>query len=437
MAGVIASRGAAAQERTPPTPAAQVEAPGGAVPAPFARLARSLRAGGVHLRLTFVDNFAANLAGGWRQGSDNAAGLVFGADFDLARLIDLPGGKIHVTFAQYAGRSLSADYIGSADKVQDYNYPYEQFELAQLSYEQRLFHDRLDLLVGRINATGQFAHVAYGCDYENAIDCPFTLTDITGGFTGFPYVNWGGRVRYATTRTTYVKAGAFEINPTRLHNSGFDWSTGGATGVIVPVEVGYRTTSAQTRYPSHIALGGWYNSARYIDPYLNSKHQPRGLDGGRPLFYQGGRRGLYATGEQVIYRPDRTGDRNLAVFAIAAAPLDSREIYAFQAVAGVVYKGPFPARPFDRFGALVSYVRFSDREIGYLNDLLLKAHGTSRLSPDQFIFEVNYGARLVPGVVLYPDLQYIVNPDTSSHPDATAAPGNAFVIGTRLVVRFH
>ena len=437
VAGLIASVGAMAQGRSAPAPDPPPGTPGGAVTAALVRLDRSLLASGVHLRLTAVDNFAANLTGGWRQGSDNAMGVVFGADLDLARLIGLPGGQIHVTFAQYAGRSLSGEYIGSANKVQNYNYPYKQFELAQFSYEQRLLHGRLDLLVGRINATGQFARVVEGCHYENAIACPFTLTDMTGGFTGFPYVNWGGRVRYRTTRTTYVKAGAFEINPTRLHNSGFTWSTRGATGVIVPVEIGYRTTIWQTRYPSHFALGGWYNSAPYRDPYFNSRGQPRGLFGGKPLLYAGGRGGLYATAEQVVYRPDRASHRDLTLFAVAGAPFDTREVYAFQAVVGALWKGPFAARPFDQFAVLASYVRFSNREIGYLNDLLFKAHSPSGLSPDQFIFEVNYGVPVAPGVVFYPDMQYIVNPDTISHPGASAVPGDAFVIGTRLVAHFH
>lgn len=397
----------------------------------------TLEVHGIHLRMLVVNNLAANPVGGVQQGATGVGGIIFGTDLDLARIVNWQGATFHVTFAQFWGRSLSHDYIGTANKVQNYNYyPNEQFELAQLSLEQKLDDGRLNLLVGRINATADFARTPYGCRFMNALNCPLTLTNITGQFTGFPFVNWGGRVRYEVTPAVALKAGAYEINPTRAHNSGFDWSTEGATGVIVPAAVDL-TTGRDTDYEGHFELGGWYNSAPYSDPFLNSAGRPRAFAGGRPLVYSGGRSGVFAEADGVVWRPKAKSGRNLALFAVAAAPFDERETYAFQAVGGMSYTGPFAARPHDQLNLMAAYIRFTNGYNSFLNELLRKNGAAGGLSQNQYIFEVNYAVRVRPELFLVPDLQYIVNPDTTMAPHANAVPQNVLVVGARVILEFR
>lgn len=408
---------------------------------PLAALQRAnqtLEVQGIHLWMLLVNNLAANPVGGARQGATGVGGVALGADLSLARIVNWQGATFHIQFAQYWGRSLSSDYIGTANKVQNYNYyPHQQFELSQFALEQKLDEGRLDLLVGRINATADFARTPYGCRFENALDCPLTLVDITGQFTGVPFVKWGGRVRYEVTPTLALKAGAFEINPTRVHNSGFDWSTEGATGVVVPVEVDV-SAGRDTAYEQHFQLGGWYNSAPYSDPFLNSRGQPRAFAGGKPLSYGGGRAGTFAEADGVVWRPTAKSERNLALFGVVAAPFDDREMYAFQVVGGMSDTGPFAARPHDQFNVMASYIRFTNGYNAYLNDLLRKNGGAGGLSQNQYIFEVNYALRVRPGLFIVPDLQYIVNPDTTTAPLGThAVPKNVLVVGARVILAFR
>ena len=418
-----------------PLPAVAAPTAGGPLAA-LRQLDDTLLAHGVHVRLALVNNFAANPVGGERQGAGVAGGVVFGADFHLGRIVGWQGATVHVTFAQYWGRNLSGDFIGTANKAQDYNYPFKQFELAQFSLEQKLDSGRLDLLVGRINATAHFARTPYGCRFENALDCPLTLTDITGEFTGFPYVNWGGVVRYQASPGLGLKAGAFEINHTRVHNAGFEWSTKDATGVIVPAELDF-SAGRGGGYARHAAIGGWYNSDPYIDPFLNARGKPRAFVPGKPLLYEGGRGGAFAEADAVVWRGGAKSGRNLALFGVAAAPFDARETYVFQGVLGAAWTGPFATRPHDQFNLIGSYIKFSGAEIGYLDDLLIK-HGTRRgLSADQFLFEANYAVRLRPGLFVVPDVQYIVNPDTAADPGARFVPKNVLVVGARVMVLVH
>lgn len=404
---------------------------------PVVRVGQELLDLGILPRARYVQSFAANPVGGLTQGTDTSGVAIFGADVDLARTVGLPGAQVHVTFAQFYGHELATDHIGDRTKVQSFYYPRKQFELAELTYEQKLLDGRVDVLVGRANATGDFARSTYGCRFQSVADCPFELTQAVAAFPGFPYVNWGGHIRYDPTPDTYAKVGAFELNATRNTNSGFDWGLNHSTGFVLPFEIGYGTDYRNDPYPRHFKLGGWFNSAPYTDPFLNTALRSRGFVGGKALAYQGGRTGMYALGDQVVYRYDRDTTRGVAVFATAGLPTDGKELFSFQAVTGAIWSGPFASRPGDEIGLLGTYIRLSDKEDGYINALLSKAHSTSLVDRNQFIFETNYNYQVIQGVFLAGSLQYLVNPDSISRPTATMAPKDALVVGIKLAVNVN
>jgi porin len=405
---------------------------------PLVRLGQDLLDDGVLLRLRTVDSIAGNPSGGISQGADANGVVIFGADFDLNRIAGLTGTLVHASFAQLYGHDLATDHIGDRTKVQTDYYPYKQFELSELTVEQSLFNDRLNVLVGRANATGEFARDTYGCRFEGVADCPFELTQLVGAFPGFPYVNWGGRVRVRLDGAVSIKAGAYELNSDRNRNQGFDWNLNDSTGFVSPVELAYETTFATDPMPRHYKLGFWYNSAAYSDPYLNTKGTSRGQFGGAALTYPGGRGGWYAIGDQVIWRHDDpvvkgASERGIALFATAGAPFDRAETFVFQGTAGAVWTGPFDARPADSINAIGSFLRLSDKEVGYLNALLTKAHSDSFISHAEFVFEVNYAVQAVPGVIIQPAVQYLVNPDDINRSSsAKFAPKDALVLGVKF-----
>jgi len=437
LAGLSSEAWAQAEPEFSPTPdrTTAVRSPLlGTAAEPLVRVAHDLLAAGILPRLRSVQSIAANPVGGLTQGTDASGVVIFGADADLNRIAGWQGAQLHITFAQFYGHELSTDHIGSRTKVQSFYYPRKQFELSEFTFQQKLFNDRLDVVVGRANATGEFARSTYGCRFQNVADCPYELTQAVAGFPGFPYVNWGGRVRYNPTPQTFAKVGAFQINAVRNTNTGFNWGLDHSTGFVVPGEIGYGTEYANDPYPRHFKLGGWYNSADYTDPYYNTAHKPRGLVGGKPASYAGGRGGYYALADQVVYRAEQSTTRGVAVFASGGAPLDSQELFAFEGVAGAVWTGPSASRPNDEIGLLGSYIRVSNLETGYLNSLLKKARSISFIHRNQFIFETNYSYRIVEGVYLAPGVQYIINPDTIGRPSARKAPPDALVFGLKFSV---
>jgi porin len=406
----------------------------GTVLEPAVRVGQDLLDAGILPRLRTVDSFAANPYGGLSQGTDASGVVIFGADFDMNRIAGAPGLLLHADFGQLYGHELSTDHIGSRTKVQSYYYPYKQFELTELTLEQSFWGDRLNVLAGRANATGEFARDTYGCRFEGVADCPFELTQYIAGFPGFPYVNWGGRVRVRPSESTYVKVGAYELNSRRNRTSGFDWGLNNSTGFVLPVEAGYETTYATDPMPRHYKVGFWFNSSDYTDPFLNTQHRSRAKYGGTALTYTNGREGFYALGDQVVWRHDTESRRGVAVFGAAGAPLDGREPFAFQGVLGGLWTGPFAARPDDQLGVLGSFIRLSDKEDGYLNALLVKAGSHTLISRESFVFEVNYTVQVAPGVLFEPAVQYLVNPDDISRTTARFAPKDALVLGAKFVL---
>jgi porin len=430
---------------SPPTDLAQPEAgpstqvkPPAAPPipllAPAVRVGQAMLNAGVLPRLRYIDAFAANPIGGLKQGADNSGVVIFGADLDANKLVGIPSGILHVSFAQLYGHELSTDNIGSRTKVQTFYYPYKQFELSELTYEQSLWGDELNFLAGRANATGEFARDTFGCRFENVADCPLEITQLVGGFPGFPYVNWGGRARFRPTPNLYIKAGAYETNSLRNRNSGFDWSTTNATGYVLPVEIGYGTSFADDPMPRNFKIGMWYNSAPYTDPELSTKHLNRALSPGAPLVHPGGRTGFYALADQMVWRHDASTARGITVFGATGAPTDKAETFVAQGTLGMIWNGAFDSRPNDQIGVLANVLQLSRKEKDYLNGLLTKAHSTSFIPSNGFVFEVNYGWRVVPGMTLQPTLQYLVNPDDVSRTTTKSAPRDALVVGIKLSI---
>ncbi|WP_448100224.1 carbohydrate porin [Luteibacter jiangsuensis] len=395
-----------------------------------------LRDDGVSLRFVWANDWAASVRGGERLGATNGGGAVGGADFDMGKLAGIEGGKVRITFARYYGHSVAANDIGVIQKIQGYWYPKRQWELAQLSWEQQFKDSHINVLAGRINATWQFARSTYGCRFVSAPDCPYQLTNTSGGFTGFPYVNWGARVTYQPD-ARYVSIGAFEINPERRNNNGLDWSTHDATGVLVPVEVGYGTTFADDPYPKHLKIGGWYNSAPFTDPELNTRGLHRGLVGGTARSYDGGRYGLYVLADKVVWKPDPTRNtRNLALFGSVTGPLDNAENYTLQSTLGMLWTGLSAARPTDALGFQATLFRFSRKAVGFEDDLIHKNSGTSdHFARNEWMTELNYNYKLFPVVSLVPNIQYIVHPDILGNTvGVKRVPANALVIGLRVMV---
>jgi porin len=378
---------------------------------------------GVSLTINYTGEAAANPSGGIRQGGDYAGQLYLGGDFDLNRIAGWQGATLHIAITQRHGSNLAADDIGNNTSVQEV-YGTQNTHLAELTLEQKLFGDRLDIIAGRTVANIDFLNSPLYCDFQSNSACgnpTFIFKD--SNFTYFPASSWGGNARFLFTPDTYIHSGVYEVSPEdkEASNNGFNFSGHGDTGIVIPTELGYTTDT------NLYAIGGWYDTGAYADPLDDAVGAPA-LINGEPYADHHDRSGLFLRFTQNI------GQSGLAVFGVfmtrLSGEVDEDQFYEL----GAVQTGTFAGRPLDTIGLLVNDQEFSNGFLDNIETARASEGATGNIPHREIMMELNYGAQLTPTVRVMPNLQYIVNPDQSAEPYRPTNIPNAFVVGVKFTI---
>ncbi|WP_430911752.1 carbohydrate porin [Methylobacterium sp. sgz302541] len=391
---------------------------------------------GLSMLMNYTGQAAANPVGGIRQGSEYAGQLFFGIDGDLDRIAGIAGGSFHVAVTNRHGRSLSNDLIGNNTSVQEIFGGGQTTRLTLMTYQQKLFDNRLDIEVGRMVANIAFLNSPIYCNFQTNSACGNpTFVFKTSNFTFWPVASWGGHAKAWLTDKVFFHVGAYEVNP--LHqqpgDNGLDFSTKGATGAIVPFELGYSTTFANDPLPRNYGIGGWYDASDYADPVRDITGQRAVLTGLTPAT-RFGRSGVYARFDQMVWRPDPTAPQGLTLFGVAMAGTSGRLTEDYFLEIGALQTGTFAGRPFDTVGFVINTQKFSPLALGNITAAQASLGILRSIPSQQVMMELNYGIQLSPAIRVTPNLQYIVNPDQTRFPYRTRNIPDAFVVGAKLSV---
>lgn len=392
---------------------------------------------GVTAILNYTGEFAANPKGGIRQGSDYAGQIFFGLDADLGRLAGIDGGSMHAIVTQRHGRSLAQDLIGFNGSVQEIYGGGQTAHLSTLSYEQKLFDNRLDIEVGRLLANPNFLASPFYCNFQNNATCgaPKSIFKLTN-LTWWPIATWGAHAKAWVTDKVFVHAGVYEVNPRdqQADQNGIDWSTRGATGVVIPVEVGYSTNFGNDPLPRNYSVGAVIDQSDYNDPIFDLRGGARVFSDLDPLT-RFGRSAVYARFDQMVWRPDPNGVQGLTLFGVAMGGTGGRQIQDYFLEGGAVLTGTFPGRPYDTLGFVFAMEKLSPLGAAPIRAARL-AQGLNPRNVEtlQTILELSYGIQLTPAVRLMPNLQYVMNPDQTRFPFRPKPIPDAFVVGAKLSV---
>ncbi len=391
---------------------------------------------GLSLIANYTGQGAINPVGGIRQGSAWAGQIFLGIDGDLERLAGIAGGSFHVAVTNRHGRNLAGDFIGNNTSVQEIFGGGQTTRLTLLSYQQKLFDNRLDIEFGRLVANINFLNSPIYCNFQTNSACGNpTFVFKTSNFTFWPVSSWGAHAKAWLTDKVFIHGGVYEVNP--LHqqpgDNGLDFSTKGATGAVLPFELGYSTTFANDPLPRNYGIGGWYDASDYADPVRDVTGRAAVLTGLGPQT-RFGRSGVYARFDQMVWRPDPTGIQGLTLFGVAMTGTSGRLIEDYFLEIGALQTGTFAGRPYDTVGFVINTQKFSPLALS--NIALAQASlGLSRTLPtQQVMMELNYGIQVTPAIRLTPNLQYIINPDQTRFPFRPRNIPDAFVVGAKLSV---
>jgi porin len=252
-----------------------------------------------------------------------------------------------------------------------------------------------------------------------------------GYIYNWPVSQWATRLRYNVDGFGYVQAGAYDVNPqyALANDTLLPVFFNGSTGVLIPIELAW-LPRLRGELPGSYKIGAWYDTSAVNDAVSDINGNPYALTGLPPRHQQGRAGGYLSIVQQLTPLAAWETRRGLSVFLNAVVTSDRSSTSDNQVAAGLVYTGPFRARPDDDIGFAVGMTRVNSRIAAtqaLANNL---GRGAVAVQGAEFPFELHYTLRAVNGFLFRPSIQYVINPG------GTGANPNALVLGFTTSINF-
>jgi porin len=411
---------------------------------PLAPVGEKLRSWGLTPSLAMVQIMLGNPSMGEHVGHYETVTIFdVGLDADLERLAGLHGATLHTDyffvpppydngniFGGYGGDSL----IGNAG-------PYipRTSHLTQLTWEQKLLGDRLDVEVGKSNSLKYFAKPLCNQDFL----CQTSSLQTSVGMNPPPYANYGARIAYGITPDITAQVGYWKSNTAFPFTNGWDGWNGsvhlpnGVTDAhpntnLYLANLVYQTTYDTDPYPRKYELMVYYNDGEQTDLYTGSTH--KGTDG------------MYVGGRQTVWRADGGTEKTAHPTAVSLygsfyttfdqqnnSGLNSSGLQS-ELNAGAILEAPFASRPLDTYSVKVLWDRVTNDAQSYLKYENTLAGGTYTAGPDEVAFGLDANLMLAGDVIAQPWVMYVCDPNTLQNPYYAGTPKSGVAIGMNVVV---
>jgi len=386
---------------------------------------------GVKPLALFITDPFGNVTGGRRRGFSEYDLLALDLILETDKLLGWTGGEFHVGFANNSGTSLSQRYVGNNFPIQLADVADANPRLTYLSYTQSLFDDKLSVRFGRLTINSVYGEEFAGSQYFKAFtSVAFDLVPLgiflnAPGAFGYPLTTWGARLKFEPAESLYAMIGCYNGDPEIKGGDrhGVEFTLRGPPFVIG--EVGYRRNYGKdaTGLPGNLKFGAYFNGG-------NAEIFGSGL-ANQPSATVQARYGFYVLGDQAIVRwGDQEDKRHLGAFASFVCAPDQRVNqlpYFFDA--GLVAYGFLPSRPRDFAGFGLAYGSYSG-DLRRAEEVQVLANPSVGVQSWEMTLEWTYGCTVRPGLLMQPDLQFIINPGGNK-----AVP-NALAIGVNVVFNF-
>lgn len=270
---------------------------------------------------------------------------------------------------------------------------------------------------------------AFSCQFMNLSFCGAPPGNLVGDYWyNWPVSQWAARARVHDARF-YATAGIYEVNPRNLDNVFALGYFHGATGVLLPAEVGFTPRVGERGLPGAYKYGAWYNTANADDVELDVNRNRRAVTGLAPL-RRDGRVGFFLqlqqqlTGEAEDSPQGPRTKRGLVGFANYTRTDHETSRVDSQLALGVFYTGLFGARPQDDVGLGFARTHVNARAVSTI------PAGKTERPGSEHAAEVFYSVHVVSWLVLRPNVQLIVDPGGYGNAD------DVVILGMKSAVIF-
>lgn len=383
---------------------------------------------GVVLGGGYVGEFATNTSGGDRKTSAYADQIWLSGDFDFQKMFGWQGGSLHMDVVDRNGTQLEQKAaLGSLLESQEIYGRGNVTRLTRFYLEQKFGGELVDVRVGRMDVSNDF--FPFTCDFQNLNFCASLPGYVTQGWYTMPISQTGAVVTVNPNSAWYVKLGGYQVNPNNLDtDQHFSVSAPGrGIGKLGILEVGFKTGQGEGELPGSWVVGAWRNSAPYADLRDDVNGNLAVLTDAASMM-RNGLHGEYATVKQEVLQNANGGGLTLFANVVQA---DKHTDYTDQLLSiGMFLNAPFAGRPADRIGFVVGRDRVS--ALAADNARAENAAGLGPVGVPHYEYnaELNYNVGLGRGVVLMPNVQYVL------HPGGLSTNSNATVLGLRVAAAF-
>jgi porin len=286
----------------------------------------------------------------------------------------------------------------------------------------------LDWKIGRLTGGEDFAD--FSCEFTNLALCGPAPGNIAVNYWyNWPVSQWATRLRTSFKGFGYVQLGVFEVNSRFLQtqNSLNLADPGGATGVLLPFEVGWEPVFGRSLAGSY-KFGGWYNSSRAPDVVDNTNRRPVLLAGGKPYEHNGEYGEYVNCVQQLTTASPGAPTRGLSAFLKATFADRRTSRIDSQIALGGLFAGPFASRPNDEIGVGFARTHINSRIADAEALLDATARAPVPVQGSEYVGDIFYSVRAGAWLELRPDLQYVHQPGGIAHTT------DDVVVGVRLSV---
>ena len=404
-----------------PTAASQVDQLIGGLPAldgPRTELGNL----GIDILGDFITEFSSNVSGGLKQGSTFANQVGLELDVDWQKLARIRGLSTHIVVVNRSGSPDSSQIGEGLQPVQEiYGAGGDAgIHLVYAYAEEKLLNDRVDVALGRMPVSNDFAASPLYCNFMNNSLCgnPKALPGGNIGFSSYPDAVWAARLRVRPTADTYIQGGLYATDQDLYHDdrfrSGFTFDTSKISGETFPVEAAWLPTFGADRLPGHYKVGFSYDNSSYGDFFVDDSGAPALLTG-QPFKIHKGHTQAWALFDQLLLRQGPGPNDGLTVLGGYVHNDATTSVYRDQYFAGLLERSFWKARPLDTVGFLFSYVNTShqlarEQELDIQLGLPI-ANGATGVQHHSEIIEANYDIHVYRGVNFEPDFQYVFRPN--------------------------
>jgi porin len=415
---------------------------------------------GISLGLTETSEVLGNVGGGVHRGADYDGLTTMTLGLDTLKAFGWEGGSFNVSALQIHGRNLSADNLDNLQTASGIE-SNRATRLWELWYQQTFLDGLIDVKLGQQSIDQDFMTSVYSALFLNTMmGWPLVPSDdLYGGGPAYPLSSPGARLRAQLPGGVTVLGGVFDDNPPGgpfaddsqvrgAEQSGTKFNTG--TGALFIAELQYAlnqpsngdmvgANAGTPGLPGTYKIGGWYDTAGFPDQRFDtaglSLADPNstGVPATRHRNFS-----LYAVMDQMVWQPDPTGPKSVAVFARAMGAPGDRDLIEFSLNAGISMKAPLPGRDDDTVGLGWGIGKVSSTASALDADTASFGGAPYPKRSEENFLELTYQYQIAPWWQVQPDAQYVFLPG-GGIPDPNRAGkriGNEAILGLRTNVTF-